>query len=52
MAFVRGFSRRVVVAFVLFFPLIANAQYVGRNINMVAGTEWPTGDPYLQRQNE
>ena len=28
---------------------------VGRNVNMVAGTEFPTypdGDPYLQRQNE
>src|SRR6516165_10152895 len=24
----------------------------GRNVNMVAGTEWPGGDPYLQRQNE
>jgi len=25
---------------------------VGRNVNMVSGTEWPDGDPYLQRQNE
>lgn len=25
---------------------------VGRNVNMVSGTKWPTGDPYLQRQNE
>ncbi len=25
---------------------------VGRNVNMVSGTEWPGGDPYLQRQNE
>ena len=24
----------------------------GQNINMVSGTEWPGGDPYLQRQNE
>ena len=24
----------------------------GRNVNMVAGTKWPDGDPYLQRQNE
>jgi hypothetical protein len=24
----------------------------GRNVNMVSGTQWPTGDPYLQRQNE
>lgn len=25
---------------------------VGTNINMVSGTVWPTGDPFLQRQNE
>jgi len=24
----------------------------GRNVNMVSGTKWPDGDPYLQRQNE
>src|SRR2546426_3008480 len=24
----------------------------GRNINMVSGTTWPGGDPFLQRQNE
>lgn len=24
----------------------------GRNVNMVSGTEWPGGDPWLQRQNE
>ena len=24
----------------------------GRNVNMVSGTEWPNGDPFLQRQNE
>jgi len=23
-----------------------------RSVNMVAGDKWPTGDPYLQRQNE
>ena len=28
------------------------AQIPGRNVNMVAGTEWPGGDPFLQRQNE
>jgi len=28
------------------------AQIPGRNVNMVAGTEWPDGDPFLQRQNE
>ena len=24
----------------------------GQNINMVSGTRWPDGDPFLQRQNE
>ena len=28
------------------------AQIPGRNVNMVAGTGWPDGDPFLQRQNE
>ena len=23
-----------------------------RSVNMVSGDKWPTGDPYLQRQNE
>jgi hypothetical protein len=30
----------------------AVAQVPGRNVNMVSGTTWPTGDPFLQRQNE
>src|SRR5687767_5204964 len=29
-----------------------SAQIPGRNVNMVAGTTWPDGDPFLQRQNE
>ena len=28
------------------------APFAGQNINMVSGTIWPAGDPYLQRQNE
>ena len=28
------------------------AQIPSRNVNMVSGTEWPGGDPFLQRQNE
>ncbi|HVQ30321.1 MAG TPA: pentapeptide repeat-containing protein, partial [Vicinamibacteria bacterium] len=31
---------------------IARAQTPGDNVNMVAGTQWPGGDPFLQRQNE
>lgn len=29
-----------------------SAQIPGRNVNMVAGQDWPGGDPFLQRQNE
>jgi hypothetical protein len=32
--------------------IITHAQVPGRNINMVSGTSWPGGDPFLQRQNE
>jgi len=28
------------------------AQVAGTNVNMVSGTQWPNGDPFLQRQNE
>ena len=28
------------------------APAAGQNINMVSGTQWPGGDPFLQRQNE
>jgi Putative Ig domain/Galactose oxidase, central domain len=30
----------------------AGAQVAGQNVNMVSGTKWPNGDPFLQRQNE
>ena len=30
----------------------ARGQVAGTNVNMVSGTQWPTGDPFLQRQNE
>jgi hypothetical protein len=33
-------------------PPAAKAQVTGQNVNMVSGTQWPTGDPFLQRQNE
>lgn len=53
MANVRVFSRLAVTFLsIALVPLAADAQFVGRNINMVSGTTWPTGDPFLQRQNE
>jgi Putative Ig domain len=33
-------------------PVLVHAQVPGRNVNMVSGTSWPGGDPFLQRQNE
>ncbi len=30
----------------------AQSPTPGQNINMVSGTKWPGGDPFLQRQNE
>jgi hypothetical protein len=38
--------------FLLLTALPATAQIPGRNVNMVSGTKWPDGDPFLQRQNE
>lgn len=32
--------------------VVAQQLVTSRNVNMVAGTKWPDGDPYLQRQNE
>ena len=53
------FSRSLISPLLgLLSPLIllsvvpVTAQVVGPNVNMVAGTEWPGGDPFLQRQNE
>jgi uncharacterized protein YjbI with pentapeptide repeats len=39
-------------AIALIAPLTASAQVAGRNVNMVSGTTFPDGDPFLQRQNE
>jgi parallel beta-helix repeat protein len=40
------------VTAVVSFGVALAAQIPGRNVNMVSGTTWPKGDPYLQRQNE
>ncbi|HEX7286114.1 MAG TPA: putative Ig domain-containing protein [Candidatus Angelobacter sp.] len=46
--------RLLVVAALLFVVSYALAQkpVAGANVNMVSGTDWTTGDPFLQRQNE
>ncbi len=44
----------LIVLFLLAASLavVTHAQIPDRNINMVSGTGWPDGDPFLQRQNE
>lgn len=45
--------RRAAIAAVLVMCCsITFGQVASQNINMVSGTNWPAGDPYLQRQNE
>jgi Concanavalin A-like lectin/glucanases superfamily/Bacterial Ig-like domain (group 2) len=41
-----------VLSIVLILSCGVMAQVAGQNINMVSGTEFPAGDPFLQRQNE
>lgn len=52
-------SNRLLVAFLTLAILCtvmasppANAQTAGQNVNMVSGTGWTNGDPFLERQNE
>ncbi|TAM50104.1 MAG: hypothetical protein EPN53_07685 [Acidobacteria bacterium] len=42
----------VAVAASLLSAVPARGQIAGQNVNMVSGTKWPGGDPFLQRQNE
>ena len=39
-------------AFVCGVGTSALAQQAGQNVNMVSGTVWPYGDPFLERQDE
>ncbi len=51
---VLGAAGLVVAAFSAgVLPATGQTQPVaGQNVNMVSGTSWPGGDPFLQRQNE
>src|SRR5690242_17462573 len=46
----------LLLAMIIFFCLLrsvsAQNPAAGANVNMVSGTDWTTGDPFLQRQNE
>jgi hypothetical protein len=48
------FSWKFILALLLFFPVTLSAQgpTPGQNVNMVSGTQWPGGDPFLRQQNE
>src|SRR5215475_8531291 len=37
---------------ILSLAAVAQTPTPGQNVNMVAGRDWPGGDPFLQRQNE
>jgi hypothetical protein len=42
-----------VALLILCAPICAQQfPIAGSNVNMVSGTTWPGGDPFLQRQNE
>lgn len=47
-------QRLLGLAALFFVCSYASAQrpVAGANVNMVSGTDWTTGDPFLQRQNE
>jgi len=47
---IRTFVPLFLVVMTLVSPL--TSQIPGTNVNMVSGTQLPSGDPYLQRQNE
>src|SRR5215813_10016434 len=42
----------IILSLLIASATIGYTQVPGRNINMVSGTSWPGGDPFLQRQNE
>jgi Galactose oxidase, central domain len=49
----RSLRALVPLLMALVLPWGAAAQPTpGQNVNMVSGTQWPGGDPFLQRQNE
>src|SRR5713226_9938529 len=53
MAKVRDFSRLALLTlFVAFIPVLCFAQFPEQNVNMVSGTQYPGGDPWLRQQNE
>jgi len=52
MRMLRSFRAQAFLVAAVFTSITAQAQTPGLNVNMVSGTKWPGGDPFLQRQNE
>jgi Big-like domain-containing protein/pentapeptide repeat protein len=48
----RWFLVPIILLAAVFISPVAHGQTPGQNVNMVSGTKWPGGDPFLQRQNE
>ncbi len=46
------FCYALLATFLISSNTIAETPVAGRNVNMVSGTTFPGGDPFLQRQNE
>jgi len=44
--------RLILLVLCAFTSVSAHAQIPGQNVNMVTGTKFPGGDPWLQKQNE
>src|SRR3954471_1205015 len=49
---VRGLAMSATVVLCASFGAAFAQPAVGPNVNMVTGTKWPQGDPFLTKQNE
>lgn len=49
--FLSGVAVSIGIGICLIMPEKSQAQIAGPSVNMVSGTQWPGGDPFLQRQN-
>src|SRR5215470_103511 len=52
MRIVRWFPASTLLLLTICCPFAVLGQTSGPSVNMVSGTVWTTGDPFLQRQNE
>ena len=52
MRILRSFPVTMLPLWIICSPLAVQGQTPGPSVNMVSGTGWTNGDPFLQRQNE